>query len=426
MGDRLEDGVERTADLLGSPPGVDPIAMEQSRARAESKLFGGSAPPKIGRYEIIGTIGCGGMGMVYRAHDPQLQRNVALKILHPQRSHDPRAQQRMILEARALAKLDHPNVVKVHDAMIEVQQVIVVMELLEGETLESWQAAPSRSCREITAVYAQAGDGLAAAHRLGVVHRDFKPSNAIIDANGRVRVVDFGLAQLLESKAEQLPSTGERARPELTATGDVIGTLAYASPEQLAGRKVTAASDQFSFCVALHLAIEGVSPFTGFDLDERRASIERAPALATDGRRLPAWIRALIARGLAPDPSDRFPGMIDVVRELRRTRGWRRWRFPVLGVIALGSAIAATPWCPAPVRSHAMASRRSPVACGIRVRATVSVMRSMRSVRRMRSMCANGCSAQSHATRVNGGVRTRLRVAHTSAARPLRRCSIDR
>lgn len=342
MGDRLDEAMRSTAELLGSPPGVDPVAMEQARARAEARLFGSSAPPRIGRYEIEGTIGGGGMGVVYRARDPQLERLVALKVLHPLRNQDARSQQRMLLEARALAKLDHPNIVKVHDAILEQDQVVVVMELLAGQTLERWQQDAARTCEEVIAVYAQAGDGLAAAHDLGIVHRDFKPSNAILGPDHRVRVLDFGLAHL--TSPPEPPFESGAARPlELTATGDVVGTLGYASPEQLADATITAASDQFSFCVALHLAIEGVSPFTGSNLVERRASIARGELVrATDGRRVPTWLRAAIARGLSTNPDARFPTMRDLVRELRRRRGWRRWRAPVLGTATIAASVVAT------------------------------------------------------------------------------------
>src|SRR5262249_48858570 len=141
MGDPPErDAVESTADvILGDPPSVDLLTLERVRARVESALFGTAEPARIGRYQIIDPIGGGGMGMVYSAHDPRLQRKVALKILHPERNHDARSHQRMIVEARALAKLDHPNVVKVHDVIVEDQQVVMIMELLEGDTLEQWQ-----------------------------------------------------------------------------------------------------------------------------------------------------------------------------------------------------------------------------------------------------------------------------------------------
>jgi tetratricopeptide (TPR) repeat protein/predicted Ser/Thr protein kinase len=342
MGERDKDGVQSTADMLGHPPGVDPIALERARARAESRLFGAAAPARIGRYEVTDNIGRGGMGVVYSAFDPQLQRKVALKVLHPLRNQDAGSQQRMVIEARALAKLDHPNIVKVHDALLENDQVVVVMELLEGETLESWQVSRDRDWRAIVAVYAQAADGLAAAHGVGVVHRDFKPSNAIIARDGRVRVVDFGLARVSSDEVEPSPGAMPTQTGQ-TASGAVVGTLGYAAPEQLAASTVTPASDQFSFCVALHAAIEGVHPFEGDDRVTRLAAIERGTLRRSAERRsVPAWLRAVIARGLAVDPADRFPSMSGLVRELRRPRGWRRWRLPVVGATLVGIAITVT------------------------------------------------------------------------------------
>ena len=328
--------------LLGEAPDVDRLAMERARARVKQRLFNIDKPARIGRYEILDPIGGGGMGTVYGAFDPQLQRKVALKVLHPRRLNDARAQQRMLVEGRALAKLDHPNIVKVHDVIIEDQQVIVVMELLVGETLERWQAAARRELSEIVSIYAQAAEGLAAAHGVEVIHRDFKPSNAIIGTDGRVRVVDFGLARM--SSTDDVTRAGsDPEQAELTATGDVLGTLGFSSPEQLAGKMATAASDQFSFCVALHAAFEGTSPFTGTTPAERRTSIERgAITLATDGRRIPPWLRKLVARGLSAQPRDRHASMRDVERELRRARGWRRWRLPLTAAAALGITIAST------------------------------------------------------------------------------------
>ena len=151
------DAVESTADAMAALPEVDRVAMEQARARIERRLFGTGQPARIGRYEVVEPIAGGGMGMVYRAHDPQLQRNVALKILHPQRTNDPHAQQRMVLEGRALAKLDHPNVVKVHDVLLDAGQVVVVMALLDGETLDSWQGRARRTATSSRATRLSAG-----------------------------------------------------------------------------------------------------------------------------------------------------------------------------------------------------------------------------------------------------------------------------
>jgi tetratricopeptide (TPR) repeat protein len=319
----------------------DRLRMDAARARAERALFGTAEPARVGRYEIVDRIGGGGMGLVYAANDPDLDRKVALKVLHPRRAGDDRSRRRLIQEARALAKLDHPNLVKVHDILDLDGHSVVVMELVEGQTLAAWQAEAPRGWREVLAIYVQAIAGLAAAHGIHVIHRDFKPSNAMVGPDGRVRVLDFGLARLAETEDEARPAAPVAPPADLTLTGDVMGTLGYSSPEQLRGDEVTAASDQFSVCVALHQAIEGTSPFTGDTARERLDSIAAGPRPISDGR-APAWLRAAIARGLSADPSARYPSMADLLADLVKPRGWRRWRIPA-GVAAIaGASVAVT------------------------------------------------------------------------------------
>ncbi|HEX7842290.1 MAG TPA: serine/threonine-protein kinase, partial [Kofleriaceae bacterium] len=328
-GSPMDDALRSTPDMDGGLPEIDRLAMERTRARVEQTLFGKADPARLGRYEIREPIAGGGMGLVYEAYDPDLDRKVALKIVHPHRNDDARSRQRLIIEARALAKLDHPNVVKVHDVEHD-SQVVIVMERVEGQTLADWEAEARRTWREVLAVYLQAGDGLAATHGVDVIHRDFKPSNAIIGADGRVRVLDFGLARLASTR-EDGPGRRQDASVDLTSTGDVVGTLAYSAPEQLEGGVATAASDQFSFCVSLHRAIEGVSPFEGATQASRLASIRGGPIrYADDSRRVPLWLRTAIARGLSADPARRYPSMNHLLAELRRPHGWQRWRLAVL------------------------------------------------------------------------------------------------
>jgi predicted Ser/Thr protein kinase len=324
-------------------PARDALAMETVRARVEQALFGAASHVRFGRYVIIDRIAGGGMGVVYRAEDPELHRKVALKVLHPRQSGDARARQRMLGEARALARLDHANVVQIHDVLTVDDQVVLVMELVDGATLASWERDSPRSWREIVRVYAQAGDGLVAAHGLDIIHRDFKPANVVIRDDGSVRVLDFGLARVAEAGSELQPALGSPDLPDaagadgLTVTGEIVGTLGYTSPEQLAGQPATPASDQFSFCVALHRAIEGVPPFQGGDVASRLQSIRGGGiARGADERRAPAWLRAVIARGLASEPAARFPSMAALLAELRRPRGWRRWRTPIAVVTIVG------------------------------------------------------------------------------------------
>ncbi|HEY0479470.1 MAG TPA: serine/threonine-protein kinase [Kofleriaceae bacterium] len=328
--------------VRGARPASDAITMDAVRARVEQSLFGAAADAHLGRYVVLDRIAGGGMGVVYRAEDPELHRKVALKVLHPRQLGDARARQRMLGEARALARLDHPNVVKIYDVLTHGDQIVLVMALIEGATLAEWEHAAPRSWRELVHVYAQAGDGLAAAHALEIIHRDFKPANAIIAGDGRVSVLDFGLARVADA-ADSAPALGSPDAPDLdgphglTATGEIVGTLGYTSPEQLAGRPATQASDQFSFCVALHRAIEGVPPFTGGDAVSRLRSIRAGALVRATDRSVPSWLRTLLARGLAADPTARFPSMAVLLRELRRPRGWRRWRVPAAAVVVAGA-----------------------------------------------------------------------------------------
>jgi serine/threonine protein kinase/tetratricopeptide (TPR) repeat protein len=276
----MADAVDRTA-----APG-DPSVEESAPPAAPGILARGTA---IRRYVVLDPIGAGAMGVVYAAYDRDLDRRVALKLVRdPQRGS---ARQRLLREAQALAQLSHPNVVTVFDVGTFGDQVFVAMELVAGQTLRSWLAAAPRGQREVVEVYRRAGEGLAAAHAAGIIHRDFKPDNALIDERGRVRVADFGLA-LIERGADSARSSRDRGRgdrgraepdrddpadaaepsgdgdthlgapPGLTAAGVVLGTPAYMAPEQRAGfAPVDARADQFSFCVALHEALVGHRPF---------------------------------------------------------------------------------------------------------------------------------------------------------------------
>jgi eukaryotic-like serine/threonine-protein kinase len=350
-------------------PVVDGAALEHVRERAERKLFGTAEPARLGRFLLEGPIAGGGMGMVHRAYDPQLDRSVALKLLHPALQ-GTGARDRLADEARVLARFRHPNVVAVHDVVELEGQLVIVMELVPGRTLSEWAEEQPRTWREIIAVYHQAGSGLAAAHAVGVIHRDFKPSNAIVGEDGRVRVLDFGLAKVDEwarTAAGQEPASADvgtgssglqggawpggsevsdglptRHRLAQTATGEVLGTLHFTAPERLAGEVATPASDQFSFCVALHCALHGLVPFVG---DAPASLITEVLtgriAHAADGRRVPGWLCALVDRGLAASPSERHPSMAALLEQLGRERGWRRWRLPILSAIAVAVASLA-------------------------------------------------------------------------------------
>ncbi len=302
----------------------------------------------IGPYLVIDILGIGGMGRVYRAFDRRLDRQVALKVLHRDLESSHRA--RLLREARALARLSHPNVVQVHEVSESEGRTFVAMELASGQTLRSWVAQePRPDWRECVQAYRQAGAGLVAAHERGLVHRDFKPSNAIIDPKGRVRVLDFGLARPV-AKASVEPGgrpavygawLRDGAEPDrLTQTGIVLGTPAYMPLEQIKGEEVDARSDQFSFCVSLYEAVYGTRPFSGRSFFELEAAIiAGAPAPVPPDTRVPAKLRELLLRGLAADPDERWPSMEALLAALQRLVSPRpRGRWILVAAVALGLA----------------------------------------------------------------------------------------
>ena len=267
---------------------------------------------RLGRYEIMDVIGAGAMGFVFAANDPELGRTVALKLL---RSNDVTAEAlrpRLLREAQALAKLSHPNVVTVHDVGMFAEHLFVALEWVDGGTLATW-LAQRHSRREILAAFRQAGEGLAAAHAAGLVHRDVKPDNILVGKDGRVRVTDFGLAA----------STGGAMIPEelplrLTVEGALVGTPAYVSPEQLDGASADARSDQFSFCIALFEALHGYRPFAGDDWPALRASLRAGVVERRPGPRVPRWLDRIVSRGLARDPDRRWPSIRALLAALDR------------------------------------------------------------------------------------------------------------
>ncbi len=306
----------------------------------------------IDRFTVLETLGMGGMGVVVSAYDVTLDRKVAIKVLRPDRlAVDPvESGARLRREAQAMSRLMHPNVITVHEVGTIGDQVFVAMELVEGGTLTSWLATARRTWREVVNMFVRAGRGLAAAHRAGLVHRDFKPDNVLVGADGEVRVTDFGLACV----STESPSTSSAGilDAQLTRTGAVMGTPAYMSPEQYRGDPVDARSDQFSFCVALYEALYGVRPFAGADAAEVQDAIA-ARRLSPPTRETPRRLRALIHRGLEARPDDRWPDMESLIEELARdpTAVRRRW---LLG----GGAIAA-----AAVLGAAVLVRDGPVLC---------------------------------------------------------------
>jgi tetratricopeptide (TPR) repeat protein len=316
---------------------------------------------RVGRYVVTGLLGEGGMGVVYAAHDPELDRPVALKVIRPDATDRWDQASRLLREARAMARVEHRNVVAVFDAGIHGPQVFVAMARVEGTTLRAWLAARPRSVREIVDVFVEAGRGLAAAHAAGVIHRDFKPENVLVGNDGRPRVADFGLARTPLAESGSIPPELESAATLLTTqTGTILGTPAYLPPERYRAQPLDARSDQFAFAVALYEALYGERPFPGENLVALRASVTSGKVRpAPRGSRVPRWLRRVVLRALAVEPDARFPSMDAMLAELGRDRraGWRRAAAAaVLVTIAVGAAVAG--W-----RAH-RASPIRPVACG--------------------------------------------------------------
>ncbi|MBZ5714651.1 serine/threonine-protein kinase [Nannocystis pusilla] len=313
--------------------------LEQIRRQIAASLFDEPHEPStIGRFQVLRVVGAGGMGVVYAARDPQLDRTVALKLLHPAQL-GPAAQQRLLREAQAMARLQHPNVLAVYDAGVHASQVWIAMEYEGGGTLGDWLRAAPRRWAEVLEVLVQAGRGLAAAHAAGLVHRDFKPANVLV-GGGRIRISDFGLARLGEEALADVERTADEhgaalAEP-MTRTGAVLGTPAYMAPEQLAGGQASARSDQFAFCVVLFEALHGHRPFRGDNLAQLCEAFQRG-ALVKPARPVPRRLQAVLERGLQVDPERRFATMDALLAELARVREERSW-YGLLGALAVGGA----------------------------------------------------------------------------------------
>jgi serine/threonine protein kinase/tetratricopeptide (TPR) repeat protein len=294
-----------------------------------------------GQYRIERSIGEGGMGVVYLARDTRLDRDVAVKLGS---AVSQVALRRIEREAMSLARLSHPNVVVVYQVGEIDGRVFIAMEHVDGGTARSWLAEKPRSTADILALYVAAGDGLAAAHAAGLIHRDFKPDNVLVGSNGRPRVADFGLARLADPEAPS-PSAPTGDMTVSTQTGVIVGTPAYMPPEQLAGGELDARADQFAFAAALWEALFGARPFDGKTPADVAAAIEsQPPAASTDvarGRRVPRHVVAALRRALSPARSERWPDMTALLAELRRDPGAKRRRVGFAGVAVAAGAIAA-------------------------------------------------------------------------------------
>ena len=318
----------------------------------------------VGGYTILSLIGRGGMGEVYVAYDPDLDRKVAIKLLRPSLAEAAEGRVRMLREAQALAKLQHPNVVVVYGVGLLDESVFLAMEFIDGMTAASWLRAERRGWRDVLRVFLAAGRGLAAAHDAGMIHRDFKLENLMITRDGQVRVMDFGLARavasdraddgielnataiLTETDDDGPVAASPLLHASLTRTGAQVGTRLYMAPEQFSpGQRLDARSDQFSFCVSLYEALYGERPFEAPDLSTLKqnlfANTVRPPP---PHKHVPPWIRRLLLRGLQPLPEARFPSMTALLATLEADPGQRRRRWAAVAAsvaIAIGLAVVA-------------------------------------------------------------------------------------
>ena len=304
----------------------------------------------MGRYTVLALVGRGGMGEVYAAYDPKLDRKIALKLIAADTSRsEARAEARLLREAQAIAKVSHPNVVTVHDAGTFGARVFIAMEFIDGGTLKDWLAGATRTRAEILAVFADAARGLAAAHAAGLVHRDFKPLNVMVAGEGTVRVTDFGLVRQLgqtdpgeESAAPAATLGAGEASVDLTRTGEMVGTPRYMAPEQFKGEALDARTDQFSFCVALYEALYGQPPFVTESLPTLIATVlEGRVAPAPAKTSVPGWLRRILLRGLEVDPARRFPSMGALLSALEADPTARRRRLGVTVGVLVCLALAA-------------------------------------------------------------------------------------
>ncbi|MFV8755220.1 protein kinase domain-containing protein [Nannocystaceae bacterium ST9] len=312
----------------------------------------------IGRYLVLERLGAGAMGVVFAAYDPELDRRVAIKVLHARHGGE-RAQARLVREAQALARVTHACVVAVHDVGLHEGRVFLAMEYVEGQTLRAFMADTTRGLDERLRVLLRAGEGLAAAHRAALVHRDFKPDNVMIAASGEVKVMDFGLARASEGESSSLddersgsldaggPVSRLAATHELTQIGAMVGTPAYMAPEQLASLPADALSDQFAFAVTAYEALYGVRPFVGGNLSALALAIsEGRIAEPPKHARVPAWLRRVLLRALASDPGLRWPDLDSLLRAMAddpiRARRRRWFTGGALGLSAGAGALIAS------------------------------------------------------------------------------------
>ena len=308
---------------------------------------------RIGPYEIGTPIGAGGMGEVYRAYDTRLRRDVAVKVLHPLFSRDPDRMRRFLQEAQAVAALSHPNILAIHDFGEHEGSPYIVMEYLEGETLRERLNTGTLPLRKVIEVAEQIAHGLAAAHEKGLVHRDLKPENVFLTRDGRVKILDFGLAKL----PPEQPTPDAATLASQTEPGVVMGTVGYMSPEQLRGNTADHRSDLFSFGAILYEMLAGKRAFQGQSSVETLSAIlkEDPPDFVRADRDVPATLELIVRHCLEKNPEERFQSARDVGFALGTVSGstsaataivastkgilWRRWARLAAELLLLAAAV---------------------------------------------------------------------------------------
>ncbi|WP_164016512.1 serine/threonine-protein kinase [Pyxidicoccus trucidator] len=359
-------------------PPTQPVTtvLEDTQAMATPRVRALERGTLLGRYVVLERLGAGGMGVVYAAYDPSIDRRIGLKLMQAPPGVEG-AIERLLGEARAAARTQHPHVVAVHDVGVLGNLVFIAMELVEGGTLRQHLATRRPGWREVVRLYLEAGRGLAAAHAAGVVHRDFKPDNVLVDRAGRARVTDFGLARFASSEPG-VPSagvsgahgTGRSSGPTGPATS-VAGTPGYIAPETLARGPVDARADQYSFCVALYEGLHGRAP----GAPGQRVVLERTS--------VPRAVQALVERGLSPVPDARHPSMDALLAALERTLSPRLGRHA--GGVAAGMGVAAA--------IAAVLVARGPQPCTDSAQRLAGVWDAARGVALQRAFFASGAPA---------------------------------
>ncbi len=325
---------EHSATQVEDGPGATPGEAHAPIERGQS----------VGRYLVVATLGAGAMGVVYRAYDPDLDRALALKVVSQRAdgsSRGPNEQARLLREAQAMARVSHRNVIQVFDVGTIGSAVYVAMEFVDGMTLKAW-LVPKRTPAEILRLFEAAGRGLAAAHSQGLIHRDFKPDNVMVDRDDLPRVLDFGLARA-SHRPDADETTASLRRVErsgsldssLTEAGALLGTPAYMSPEQYRGQPADQRSDQFSFCVALFEALVGHRPFRGRTVTALAAAVTRGKVELPSQTPVSRGVMQAILRGLSVEPEDRHPTMEALLARLRGRSSSRG-----LGMLVGGAGLA--------------------------------------------------------------------------------------